>query len=80
MRYSQAEKFEIIRLVEQSEFGVNRTLNQIGITKSSFYEWYRHGSHHLYRFCHAEISRYRNDRGSREKLIAASPMLNSQEK
>ena len=41
MKYSQAVKFEIIRLVEQSELGVNRTLKQIGISKSSFYEWYR---------------------------------------
>jgi putative transposase len=38
MKYSQAEKFEIIRLVEQSDLGVNRTLKQIGISKSSFYK------------------------------------------
>lgn len=41
MKYSQAEKFEIIRLVEQSDLGVRRTLDQIDISKSSFYEWYR---------------------------------------
>lgn len=41
MKYSQAEKFEIIRMVEQSDLGVRRTLKQIGVSKSSFYEWYR---------------------------------------
>ena len=41
MKYSRAEKFEIIRLVEQSDLGVRRTLDQIGVSKSSFYEWYR---------------------------------------
>ncbi len=41
MKYSQTEKFEIIRLVEQSDLGVHRTLSQIGISKSSFYQWYR---------------------------------------
>ena len=30
MKYSQAEKFEIIRMVEQSDLGVRRTLKQIG--------------------------------------------------
>jgi putative transposase len=40
MKYSQAEKFEIIRLVEHSDLGVRRTLEHIGICKSSFYEWY----------------------------------------
>ena len=41
MRFSQAEKYEIIRLVETSEIGVNRTLKEIGIHKSTFYNWYR---------------------------------------
>lgn len=41
MKYSQAEKYEIIRMVEQSNLGVRRTLKQIGVSKSSFYDWYR---------------------------------------
>ena len=41
MRFSQQEKYEIIRLVETSEIGVNRTLKEIGIHKSTFYNWYR---------------------------------------
>lgn len=40
MRFTQEEKYEIIRLVETSEIGVNRTLKEIGINKSTFYNWY----------------------------------------
>ena len=40
MRFSQAEKMEIIRIVEDSELGVNRTLKELGIHKSTFYQWY----------------------------------------
>ena len=40
MRLSQTEKFEIIQLVEKSELGVNATLKEFGIHKSTFYEWY----------------------------------------
>lgn len=40
MRFTQQEKYEIIRLVETSEIGVNRTLKEIGIHKSTFYNWY----------------------------------------
>jgi len=41
MRYSQAEKMEIIRIVEASELGVKRTLEELGINRSTFYAWYR---------------------------------------
>jgi putative transposase len=47
MRYSQAEKMEIIRMVEGSDLPVKRTLEELQVNRSSFYEWYR---------------RYRNDR------------------
>jgi putative transposase len=40
MKYSPDEKYEIIRMVEQSDLGVKRTLKKIGIPKSSFYLWY----------------------------------------
>jgi transposase InsO family protein len=40
MRYLASEKFEIIRLVETSALPVRRTLDQIGIPKSTFYAWY----------------------------------------
>jgi transposase InsO family protein len=40
MRYTQAEKMEIIRLVEQSEWPVTRTLEELGIPRSTFYRWY----------------------------------------
>ena len=42
MRYTAAEKLEIIQLVEQSSLPVRRTLAQLGIPKSTFYAWYRH--------------------------------------
>lgn len=41
MRYTQAEKMEIIRTVENSELGVKRTLEELDVNRSSFYEWYR---------------------------------------
>lgn len=41
MRLSPSEKEEIIRLVDHSDLGVNRTLNHLGINKSSFYKWYK---------------------------------------
>ena len=40
MRYTAAEKLEIIRLVEQSSLSVRRTLAQLGIPRSTFYAWY----------------------------------------
>ena len=40
MRLSASEKEEIILLVERSELGVNRTLKQLGIPKTTFYKWY----------------------------------------
>ncbi len=41
MRRSASEKMEVIRIVEGSELGVKRTLNELGINRSTFYEWYR---------------------------------------
>lgn len=40
MRFTVSEKQEIIHMVVRSELGVNRTLKQIGINKSTFYNWY----------------------------------------
>ena len=40
MHYSQEEKYELIRLVEGSDLGVVRTLRQLKINKSTFYNWY----------------------------------------
>ena len=40
MRLSVQEKQEIINLVDHSDLGVNRTLKQLGIHKSTFYKWY----------------------------------------
>ena len=39
MRYSASEKLEIIRTVETSHLPVRRTLDKIGIPKSTFYAW-----------------------------------------
>jgi transposase-like protein len=41
MRYRAAEKLEIIRLVEQSSLPVRRTLEQLGISRATFYRWYQ---------------------------------------
>ena len=40
MHHTQTEKMEIIRLVEQSDTGVIRTLQELKIKKSTFYKWY----------------------------------------
>src|SRR5260370_34274575 len=40
MRYPASEKFEIIRLVEESALPVRRTLEKIGIPVATFYRWY----------------------------------------
>jgi putative transposase len=41
MRLTASEKEEIIRLVDGSDLGVNRTLRELGINKSTFYKWYQ---------------------------------------
>jgi transposase InsO family protein len=41
MRLGAPEKLEVIRLVENSELSVRRTLRQLGIHRSTFYAWYR---------------------------------------
>lgn len=41
MRFNQSEKYEIILLVEQSEIGLNKTLLELGIHKSTLYKWYK---------------------------------------
>jgi len=38
MRYSQPEKMEIIRLVEQSPLSVKQTLFKLHINRSTFYQ------------------------------------------
>jgi len=40
MRYPASEKLEIIRVVEQSHLPANRTLDQLGIARRTFYRWY----------------------------------------
>lgn len=41
MRLKAAEKQEIIWMIERSDLGVNRTLHQLGIPKSTFYKWHK---------------------------------------
>lgn len=41
MTLSASEKYEVIRLVEESELPVRRTLNELGVNRSSFYRWYK---------------------------------------
>ena len=40
-RYSQAEKMEIIRMVETSELSVKQTLAELAVPRSTFYGWYQ---------------------------------------
>ena len=38
MRYTPAEKMEIIRLVENSDLPVKKTLDGLGVARTSFYQ------------------------------------------
>lgn len=40
MKYTQSEKYETIRMVEDSSMSVKRTLEELGIARSTFYKWY----------------------------------------
>jgi putative transposase len=40
MRYPASEKLEIIQLVEQSHLPFKRTLDKLGIPRTTFYRWY----------------------------------------
>jgi transposase InsO family protein len=41
MRFSQEEKYEIIRLVEGSDLSANRTLKELRLHKRTYYNWYK---------------------------------------
>ena len=41
MRFSQQEKYEIIRLVDASDLSDNRTLKELGLHKRTYYNWYK---------------------------------------
>jgi putative transposase len=41
MRYSQSEKMQIIRLVEEFPVSIKQTLLELNINRSAFYKWYR---------------------------------------
>ena len=40
MRYPASDKFEIIKLVEQSHLSAQQTLDKLGIPRATFYRWY----------------------------------------
>lgn len=40
MRYPASEKLEIIILVEQSPLSTKRTIDKLGIPRTTFYRWY----------------------------------------
>ena len=41
MRRTASEKIEIIRLVEDADLPVRKTLRQLGVPRSTFYGWYQ---------------------------------------
>ena len=41
MRFTQSEKMETIRLVRDSQPCVKRTLEELDVSRSSFYRWHR---------------------------------------
>ena len=41
IRFTQREKYEIIRMVSRSDLSANRTLQEIGLHKRTYYNWYK---------------------------------------
>jgi transposase InsO family protein len=41
MRYNQSEKMEVIKVVENSKLSAKRTLQELNINRSTFYNWYK---------------------------------------
>ena len=41
MRFTSSEKLEIIQLVEGSDVSIKQTLSALGVSRSSFYRWYK---------------------------------------
>ena len=41
MSLSASEKVEVIRMVEESALSIRKTLEEFGISRSSFYRWYQ---------------------------------------
>jgi transposase InsO family protein len=41
MRYSQSEKMQIIRIVEESPVSIKQTLLELNVNRSTFYKWYQ---------------------------------------
>ena len=41
IRYTSEENLEIIHLVEHSDLSIKRTLEELGVPRSTFYSWYR---------------------------------------
>ena len=48
MRHGPGEKMEIIRIVEESELSVRKTLLELDVSRSSFYRWYKRYKEHGY--------------------------------
>ena len=48
MTLSTSEKYEVIRLVEESELSVRRTLEELDVNRSTFYRWYKAYRDHGY--------------------------------
>ena len=41
MCYSQAEKMEIIHLVDHAKLSIRKTLQELDVPRSSIYRWYQ---------------------------------------
>ena len=73
MHYSPSEKLEIIRLVEQSDLGINRTLKELKVNKSTFYKWYNRyrseGKQGLQRKKNPVVSWNKINEADRDKVV-----------
>ena len=86
MHYSPSEKLEIIRLVEQSDLGINRTLKELKVNKSTFYKWYNRyrseGKQGLQRKKNPVVSWNKINEADRDKVVEIAlekPELSSRE-
>jgi len=83
MRYNQAEKMEIIRMVEGSPLSAKQTLKELAINRSTFYTWYKlyeHGGYDALRTHYHPPKQFWNEIPPWEKQRAVETALSYPEK
>jgi transposase len=78
MRYTQGQKYEIIRLVEESPLSIRKTLKQLQVNRSTFYQWYlkyQEGGYEGLADDYTKPRRFWNEIPAREKVRVVETAL-----